>query len=69
MSRPKLSEEEKMKRSEMTKQKNRERALKYYHEHKELKPKKSFTTLEEYMEYKKKYYQEYYMQHKKTGSD
>jgi hypothetical protein len=69
MSRPKLSDEERLRRLEITKQKNRERALKYYHDHKELKPKETLGTLEDYMENKKRYYREYYLKHKKVGSE
>lgn len=66
MPRQRLPEEERDRRRELTKQKNRERALKYYHEHKKLKETTyPFSTLEEYMNHKKQYLKEYYQQHKK----
>jgi hypothetical protein len=70
MVRPKLPEEEKERRKELTRQKNRERALRYYHEHKTLKEDNlRFSTLEEYINHKKQYYKEYYQQHKKKAID
>jgi hypothetical protein len=64
MPRTKLTEEQRLESQRITKEKNRIRALQYYHENKEVRPKVVYADLNDYLERKKKYYQEYYQRRK-----